>query len=158
VSQSDLLQLKDSPIFQGMAAREIEFLDSVFTLNLVAEGKTIFIENMPGEALYLIGEGTVQVSQMLAEADEKSLLLLGSGDVFGEMAVIDGGKRVASARVIKKTQLYSLSRKDFNSMVREKPRLGVQLTLNIARIFSKRVRQAKNDYHKMLTYSLNRQG
>ena len=156
MSQPDLLQLKDSPLFKGMAAKEIEFLGSVFTANLVAEGKTIFVENMAGESLYLIGEGTVQISQMLAEVDEQSLVMLSSGDVFGEMAVIDGGQRAASARVLKKTKLYSLSRKDFNSLVREKPRLGVQLTLNIARIFSQQIRQAKNDYRKMLTYSLNR--
>jgi len=156
VSQSDLLQLKDSPLFKGMAAKEIEFLSSVFAVNLVAEGKTIFVENMSGESLYLVGDGTVQISQMLAEVDEQSLVILSSGDVFGEMAVIDGGQRAASARVLKKTKLYSLSRKDFNSLVREKPRLGVQLTLNIARIFSQRIRQAKGDYRKMLTYSLNR--
>jgi CRP-like cAMP-binding protein len=93
---------------------------------------------------------------MLAEVDEQSLTMLGCGDVFGEMAVIDGGQRAASARVVKKTQLYSLSRKDFNILVREKPRFGIQLTLNIARILSQRVRQTKNDYRKMLTYSLNR--
>ena len=156
MSQADLLKLKNSPIFNGMAAKEIEFLGSVFTHNLVAEGKTIFVENMPGEALYLIGEGTVKISQMLAEVDEQGLIMLSDGDIFGEMAVIDGGKRSASARVVKQTKLYSLSRSDFNSLVREKPRLGVQLTLNIARIFSQRTRQAKNDYRTMLTHSLNR--
>jgi len=156
VSQSDLLQLKDSPLFDGMAVKEIELLGSVFTVNLIDAGKTIFVESMSGEALYLIGEGTVQISQMLAEVDEQSLTMLGCGDVFGEMAVIDGGQRAASARVVKKTQLYSLSRKDFNILVREKPRFGIQLTLNIARILSQRVRQTKNDYRKMRTYSLNR--
>ena len=156
MSQADLLQLKDSLIFKGIAAKEIEFLGHIFTTNLVLEGKTVFVENMPGESLYLIGAGKIQISQMLAEVDEQSLILLERGDIFGEMAVIDGGPRAASARVVKKTQLYCLSRKDFNALVREKPRLGLQLTLNITRIFSAKIRQTKADYHKMLTYSLNR--
>ncbi len=154
MSQSDLLQLKDSPIFKGIAVKEIEFLDQIFTPALVLENKTVFVENMPGEALYLIGDGKIQVSQMLAEADEQSLIVLGRGDIFGELAVIDGGPRAASARVLKKAQLYSLSRKDFNALTRENPRLGLQLTLNIVRLFSAKVRQAKKDYRKMLTYSL----
>lgn len=156
MNQSDLIQLKESPIFKGMAAKEIEFLGSIFRINSVSAGKTIFVENMPGESLYLIGEGTVQISQMLAEIDEQSMVMLGRGDVFGEMAVIDGGQRVTSARVTKSAQLFSLSRKNFNLLISEKPRLGSQLTLNIARIFSGRIREAKNEYRKMLNYSLNR--
>ncbi len=156
LNQPDLLQFKDCPLFKGMAAKEIEFLHSVFTSAVVSEGKTVFVENMAGEALYLIGEGTVHVSQMLAEVDEQDLIVLGKGDVFGEMAVIDAGPRSASARVAKKTLLYCLSKKDFDALVSEKPRLGLQLTLNIVRIFSQRVRKAKADYRKMLTYSLKR--
>jgi len=156
VNQSDLIQFNESPIFTGLATKEIEFLGSIFTVASVAAGKSIFTENMAGESLYLIGDGTVQISQMLAEVDEQSMVMLNRGDIFGEMAVIDGGQRLASARAIKAAQLFCLSRKNFNSLVREKPRMGLQLTLNIARIFSARIRDAKSDYRKMLTYSLNR--
>ena len=156
MSQINFSKLDDSLLFKGMAAREIEYLSSIFTLSQIREGKTVFIENMPGESLYLIKQGTVQISQMLAEVNEQELLTLGAGDIFGEMAVIDGGERSATARITKNTILYSLSRKDFNSLVSEQPRLGLQLTLNIVRIFSARIRSAKDDYRAMLIASLNR--
>ncbi|MDX2481602.1 MAG: cyclic nucleotide-binding domain-containing protein [Desulfuromusa sp.] len=158
MSQENFSKLTDSLLFKGMATKEIEYLRSLFTLSQVPQGKTVFIENMPGESLYLIKQGMVQISQMLAEVDEQDMVALGAGDVFGEMAVIDGGNRRVTARITKDAVLYSLNRKNFNTLVSEKPRLGLQLTLNIVRIFSARIRSATKDYRSMLTASLARQG
>ena len=156
MSQVDLSKIADSPLFKGIAKKELELLSTIFTRSQVPEGKTVFIENMPGEALYLVVQGTVNISQMLAEVDEQGLITLGVGDVFGEMAVIDGGARSATARITKNAVLYSLNRNNFNALVSEKPRLGLQLTLNIVRIFSAKIRSAKKDYRAMLTASLPR--
>ncbi len=156
MSQVDFSGLEKSPLFKGMATKEVEYLNSIFKLIQVPAGKTVFIENMPGESLYLVKQGAVKISQMLAEVDEQDLISLGAGDVFGEMAIIDGGDRSATARIAKNAVLYSLSREDFNILVSEKPRLGLQLTLNIVRIFSGRIRSAKNAYRTMLTASLPR--
>lgn len=156
MGQVNLIDLSGSPLFKGMATKEIEYLSSIFTLNQVQAGKTVFVENMPGESLYLIRQGTVQISQMMAEVDEQELITLDAGDVFGEMAVMDTGDRLATAKVTQKALLYSLKQKDFNTLVSEKPRLGLQLTLNIVRIFSARIRRAKKDYRTMLTASLAR--
>ena len=156
MSPIDFSDIMKSPLFKGMAAKEIEYLSSIFKLSQVPAGKTVFIENMPGESLYLIKQGTVKISQMLAEVDEQDLISLGTGDVFGEMAIIDGGDRSATARIAKNAVLYSLNREEFNILVSENPRLGLQLTLNIVRIFSARIRSAKNAYRTMLTASLTR--
>ena len=156
MSQVDFTDLTSSPIFKGMASKEIEYLSSIFTVNQLPEGKTVFVENMPGESLYLIKQGTIKISQMLAEVDEVDLITLNAGDVFGEMAVIDGLNRFVTARITKNAILYSLNSKEFNHLVSEKPRLGLQLTLNIVRIFTARIRHAKNDYRTMLTVSLAR--
>ena len=154
MSQINLSDLSGSPLFKGMATKEVEYLNSIFTLSQVVAGKTVFVENMPGESLYLIRQGTVQISQMLAEVDEQDLMTLEAGELFGEMAVIDGGNRSVTARIVKNAVLFVLKRKDFNKLVSEQPRLGLQLTLNIVRIFSARTRSAKKDYRTMLTASL----
>ena len=154
MSQVNFSKQLDSPLFKDLADKEIESLGSIFTCSKVAEGKTVFIENMPGEALYLIAQGTVQISQMLAEVDEQELTTLEAGDIFGEMAVIDGESRLVTARIIKDATLYSLNRKNFTKLTSDNPRLGQQLTLNIARIFSAKIRSAKKDYRTLLTASL----
>ena len=89
MSQVDLSKLADSPLFKGIEGKEIELLSSLFTQSQIPAEKTIFIENMPGESLYIIMQGSVKISQMLAEVNEQEVMTLGAGDTFGEMAVID---------------------------------------------------------------------
>mgnify|MGYP006289758103 FL=1 len=148
--------LKDSPLFHGLAAKEIEFFGTFLAQQQLSAGKTIYIENMTGESLYLIKKGSVRVSQMLAEGEEQTLVVLGPGDTFGELAVIDGGPRAATARVIEDVSLFSLNRKNYNQICANNPRLGLQLTLNIFKSFSERLRRSKQDYRNMLIASIHR--
>ncbi len=156
MSQVCLDGLADSPLFKGMNKDDIGNLEKIFSVRRIAEGKTIFIENMPGESLYLIKQGTVRISRMLAEGDEQVLIVLGPDDVFGEMAVLDGGKRSATARIAEDAVLYGLTRKDFETLAHADPKLGLAFALNIVRIFSSRVRNSQKDYRAMLLASLNR--
>lgn len=156
MSQVDFSGLYDSPLFDNMDAADLQKLQPLFTVKRVPEGKTIFIENMPGESLYLIKQGTVRISRMLAEGDEQVLIVLGPDDFFGEMAVLDGGKRSATARIAEDAVLYGLSRKNFDSLAEKDPKLGLMLALNIVRIFSSRVRNSQKDYRAMLLASLKR--
>lgn len=157
MSEIDLSCLKDSPLFTELSDAELETVAQYFTVRRIQEGKTIFIENMPGESLYLIKKGTVRISRMLAEGDEQILIVLGPEDVFGEIAVLDGGKRSATARIAEDAILYGMSRTDFETMVEKDARLGIKFTLNLVRIFSGRVRNSQKDYRAMLLASLNRQ-
>ena len=150
MARVNLSSLAESPLFKGLKEQEFDYLADFFQVREMDTGKTVFVENMPGEALYLIRSGKVKVSMMQHEADEQNLITLHAGDVFGELALIDGSLRVTSARVAETVQLYSLSRKNFLKLATEKPRLGIQLTLNIAKILSLRLRQAKKDYRAML--------
>lgn len=158
MSQVKLSDLVNNPVFNGMQAKEVQHVISLFSQVKVATGKTIFVENMPGEALYLVQEGNVQISQLLAEVDEQNITVIGAGDIFGELAVIDGGDRYATARVIESAVLFVLKRKDYSLLLTDNPRLGLQLTLNIVRIFSAKMRNAKNEYRTMLHASFNRNG
>lgn len=156
MSQVSFDGLHDSPLFNQMSPGEIKSLEKIFTVRRIAEGKTIFIENMPGESLYLIKEGTVRISRMLAEGDEQVLIVLGPDDVFGEMAVLDGGARSATARIAEDAVLYGMNRKEFEALAKSDPALGLKFTLNIVRIFSSRVRNSQKDYRAMLLASLKR--
>ena len=156
MSSVSLEGLTDSPLFSGMNKADLGNLEKIFSVRKIAEGKTIFIENMPGESLYLIKQGTVRISRMLAEGDEQVLIVLGPDDVFGEMAVLDGGKRSATARIAEDAVLYGLTRKDFDTLAQADPKLGLAFALNIVRIFSSRVRNSQKDYRAMLLASLNR--
>ncbi len=147
---------KDSFLFRDMDVSERTLLTSLFTEKRLDEGMTVFIENMPGESLYLITEGIIRISKMLAEGDEKTLVILGPEDVFGEMAILDGGPRSATARVIESTTLLGLRKVDFENLCETTPQLGIKLVRNIVGVFSQRIRDNNDDYREMLLWALGK--
>ena len=120
------------------------------------KGTTVCIDNMPGESLFLIKKGTIRISRMFAEGDEKTLIVLGPEDIFGEMAVIDGLPRAATARVAEAAELISLNKKSLEKFCDEDASLGLKLVNNIIRVFSQRVREANEEYRDMLIWSLQK--
>ncbi len=152
----DFSGLDDSPIFAGMTASEIDILSTVFQSKEMEEGKTVFIENMMGESLYLIKQGTIRISKMMAEGDEEVLVVMGPSDVFGEMAIFDGAHRSATARVAEDAILLCLSKTDFESLSLKEPALCLKLSVNINRLFSERIRASQTAHREMLLAALGR--
>lgn len=147
--------IRGSTMLQGMNDTELSRLAEFCEERQMAEGTTVFIENMPGESLFLIRKGTIRISKMFAEGDEKTLVVLGPEDIFGEMAVVDGLPRAATARVAEDADLISLKKKDFELLCNNDPALALKLVMNIVRIFSKRVREANDEYREMLIWSIS---
>jgi CRP-like cAMP-binding protein len=146
--------IRNSSMLQGLTEEDLSRLAAVCEERQMAEGTTVFIENMPGESLFLIRNGTIRISRMFAEGDEKTLVVLGPEDVFGEMAMIDGLPRSATARVAEAVDLISLKKKDFESLCRDEPVLALKLVMNIVRVLTKRIREAGDEYREMLIWSL----
>ncbi len=153
------VQLDDllgSFLFKEMTEDEIGVLAGLFSEKRMDEGVTVFVENMPGESLYLVKQGAVKISKMLAEGEERILVVLGPEDVFGEMAILDGAPRSATARVAETALLLSIKKVDFENLCETNPRLGLKLMRNIIRVFSKRVRENNEEYREMLLWSLGK--
>ena len=146
--------IRGSNMLQGLTEEDLARLAVVCEERQMAEGTTVFIENMPGESLFLIRKGTIRISKMFAEGDEKTLVVLGAEDIFGEMAVIDGLPRAATARVAESADLISLKKKDFDTLCQSEPALALKLVINIVRVFSKRTREAYDEHREMLIWSL----
>lgn len=148
--------IKNSTILVNLSGAELAKLATFCEMREMAEGTTVFIENMPGESLFLIKKGTIRISKMFAEGDEKTLIVLGPEDVFGEMAVIDGLPRSATARVAEEAELISLSKKALEQLCKDDPSLALKLISNIVRVFSKRVREANEEYRDMLIWTMQK--
>lgn len=147
-------KIRGSIMLQGFTDADINRLAEVCEERQMAEGTTVFIENMPGESLFLVRQGTIRISKMFAEGDEKTLVVLGPEDIFGEMAIVDGLPRSATARVAEDASLISLKKKDFEALGQSDPALALKLVMNIIRVFSKRTREASDEYRDMLIWSL----
>jgi CRP-like cAMP-binding protein len=111
---------------------------------------------MAGKSLFVIRSGSVKISKMLGEGDERTLAVLGPGDCFGEMALVDGGPRSTSAVVVKKAEVLTLDKKDFQALCDGNPKLGYRLTINLTRVMVKRFRGAQDKLQAALEYALKR--
>lgn len=154
MDHQEFKDIKGSTMLQGLSDEELDLLGGVAEKRVMEEGTTIFIENMPGESLFLIKQGTIRVSKMFAEGDEKTLVVLGPEDVFGEMAVIDGLPRSATARVAEDAELISLNKTAFEKLCAEYPQLANKIILNLVKVFSKRTREASEEYREMLLWTM----
>ncbi|ALC16671.1 hypothetical protein DSOUD_1900 [Desulfuromonas soudanensis] len=152
-SKVNFESLTGSSLFRDMEPGEIAVLSAIFKERKMAEGTTVFLENMSGESLFLVKQGTVQISKMIAEGEEKTLVILGPEDVFGEMAVLDSAPRSATARVAEDAQLLGIKKADFDALCESHPKLALKLMRNIIRIFSQRIRENSDEYRKMILWA-----
>jgi len=155
---SNLKGFMPNPLFQTMSESDMEVIGHLFKERIMDEGMTVFVENMPGESLYIIRQGSIKISKMIAEGEEKTLVILGADEIFGEMAILDGAPRSATARVAEKAHLLSIRKADFEELCEKDPKLALKLTRNIVRIFSQRIRENNEEYREMLLWSLRQQG
>jgi len=98
------------------------------------DGDTIFSEGDPGDAVYAVisGDGRVRIGS--SDAHSKSLMaqMLGVGEIFGEIGVIDGGNRTADAVAIGSVRLWRIGAVPFRAALATEPALGMALTRMLA--------------------------
>jgi CRP-like cAMP-binding protein len=87
----------------------------------------IFSENEPGAELYIIQKGTVKITKIVGDK-EVLIALLPTGDIFGEMALLDNKPRSASAIAHEEVTLLAVNKSNFQRMVQSQPQLITKLT------------------------------
>ena len=101
-------------------------------------GEVIFRENEPGNEMYLIIQGAVEIRKATGPASSKTLISLGKGDLFGEMAIIEKKPRSASAVAVEPTKLLGINEKLYESMIVSNP----DFARKMSRVLSERIRKS----------------
>ena len=91
------------------------------------KGATVFHKGDPGDALYAILSGRVGISSSSGLGKQVFLNILDAGEVFGEIALLDGGQRTAQAMVMEPTVLLRIDRARFLPFLEDRPRLCLRL-------------------------------
>ena len=128
-----VLFLKSFDLFRALPGEELAQIAEIAEEQPFAFGDQVFTEGEPGDALYLIVEGTVKVHQ-----GGKQLAQLGPRDVFGEMAVLDSEPRSATVTALKDSVLLKIARDDFRDILQERPEIG----MGVIKVLSRRLRDA----------------
>lgn len=129
--------LRMIPLFAGVGDDDLESIAALLIERRIAKGHTIVEEGLSGDYMYILTEGQVKVTKLSGDGREKILELLGPGDFFGEMSLLDNAVRSASVKSMSETRILALSRNDFLKELRHNP----DLAMAVIQELTHRVRQ-----------------
>lgn len=125
--------LAQHALFAGLAPRVLEELLAQALPRDLAQGELLFRAGEPGGQLYAVLEGRVRIFVEGAGGAEITLNLLASGEVFGEIAMLDGAERTASAAALEPSRLLQLRRESVLAALRRHPELAERIILLLCR-------------------------
>lgn len=129
------------PILGALRQDSVEYLVRHTTPLRIAGGQTVFIEGAPGECLFIIEEGYIEISHHSADQHQR-VAVFGPGDCFGEMALIDCQPRSATAIALDDAKLCTISSNTLFEFYRYDVEQFAVLQMNISREVIRRLRQA----------------
>lgn len=124
--------LKNVPILRGLERMDLGTIAKVGVRKKYHKGSIILLEEEAGAALFVIISGKVKVVRMGDDGREVILSILGEGDFFGEMAILDGLTRSASVVAIQKSELFMIHRGDFLKLLHDFPSVAIALLKELA--------------------------
>ncbi|MBV8836834.1 MAG: Crp/Fnr family transcriptional regulator [Alphaproteobacteria bacterium] len=142
--------LKNHPLFGQLGPEAIERLTSYAHTKTFAAGVTIFARGDPGDGLFAVLAGTVRISNRSVDGKDAVFNLIQPGEVFGEIALLDGGQRTADAQALTDCTLMLVDRRDFIPLLAARPELAMKLI----EILCARLRHTSEQIEDMLFLDL----
>lgn len=124
--------LRRVPLFDSLGDDEINALAELAFSRNFDKGQLIILADEPGDTLFIIRKGQVKVSLIHEDGREFILSMLGEGEVFGELALLDDQPRSANVFSLEETDLLMLRRTDFLQLVQGIPQIAVALLEELA--------------------------
>ncbi len=125
--------LKSVEIFSGLSDAELVALEESSIRRSYPKNTVIINENDVADSLYVIESGKVKVYCSDKNGKEFIMNTLGSGDYFGELALLDDDRRSASVRTMEKAEFCIIYKQDFNQVLDQHPNIAKTLIRNITR-------------------------
>lgn len=124
----DINFIEQIPLFTSLPAAERRHLAEVLHYSEAPENTLLFREGDPGDRLYILLDGQVDVIQAIETEEERVLRIFGPGDYFGEMSLLESeGQRTASVRAKTPIKMLEMTRSDFDELLQSWPTLGLQM-------------------------------
>jgi len=162
-SGTERLGLGATPLFRQLSPSDVQKIAGLMVEDSYKAGDTIFRQNEPGEALYLVDSGKVRIWVHDGDRNEVTLSELEPGAFFGEMSVLDGGRRSANATAVLDTTLHCLRREEFENFLAEHPQAALEVIRGIGGrlretdiLVSQRVSRNANIVHEQSLSALDR--
>jgi CRP-like cAMP-binding protein len=146
--------LKAIPLFKELSKRDLTNLIGIIHDRNYLAGEYIFYQGDPGIGLYIIRDGEVSIHRANEAGREIVLATFNKGDFFGELALVDGEKRSASAVANIDTRLSVIFKPDLDEFIEKYPKKGIKILQGIAQIAAVRLRTLNEDYFSLKTENI----
>jgi CRP-like cAMP-binding protein len=134
--------LRNIGLFGAMADAPLSFLVQRLTVVLPSPGDYVFREGDPATHMFVVIGGEMEVLKQSHAGVEARVAMLGPGDWFGEMSILDVQPRSASVRALAPSRLLRIGAEDLDALYRHDLKAYSLIILNVARELSRRLRVA----------------
>ena len=132
------LLLRNVPLFSVLPENQLALLTGVVTRKSFPKGTVIIAAGDPTESLFVVISGRMKVMMSDDEGREVILAILGSGEYFGEMGLVDDSPRSASVVALEACELITLAKRDFKVCLQD----NFEMAMTVMRGLVKRLREA----------------
>jgi len=136
------LDLRNIGLFGALSDDVLGYLTGMLTVVEPQVGETIFREGDEANAMYVVLGGEMEVTKKSRAAVDARVAVLGPGDWFGEMSIVDIQPRSATVRALAPGRLIRITASDLDALYRHDVRSYAIIVLNLARELSRRLRVA----------------
>lgn len=131
--------LSELAVFQDLSPREMDELNRITTMSTVSRGRVFFRPEEPGEILFILKSGRVQLYRITADGKKLVTAILGPHTLFGEMVLIGAKLHNTFAEAVEDCLICVLSRNDLERLILGKP----QIALRLLELIGQRLQEAE---------------
>lgn len=127
------LMLRRVALFEDLSAEQLERLAPLLKEGTYRKNEVLFRANDPGTTLFILRSGRVKVTLADRQKKEVILRLLHGGEIFGEMALLDGYPRSATVTSLERSNVFMLDRESFMRFIQENPHWSLKMLATMSR-------------------------
>jgi CRP-like cAMP-binding protein len=146
-----LWYLKKIPLLADLNPETVARLAETVQLLEVRRRQVVYLPGDPGQTLYFVNGGRVKISKVTRDGKELTLAYRGPGEIFGELALVDGGPREEMAEAVENALITEIERGEFERLLQKEGMVGYRLT----KIFAQRRREIENKIENLVFKDVN---
>jgi len=141
--------LKTIPLLKDLSKRELKVISKFAYERSFEANEFVFETGQPGAAMFIIKEGEIKIVKKSDNDEYLEIAVLQSGDIFGELALLDSSPRSAGALASKPTKAIAIFREDLNGLLKTHPEIGGKIMMHLAIITGQRLKTTTNHVIQM---------
>jgi len=140
------ISLQSIPLFKSLGKKDLALILNILHNRSYLPGEYIFYQGDPGIGLYILRQGDVKIVRENDNGNVVDLAIFTKGDFFGELALVDGETRSASAIAETEVRAAVIFKPDLDEFIEKYPKKGIKVLNGISHIIATRLRSLNEEF------------